>query len=79
LITHCTSAVAASKLRPIAGKATLSTEPSMNDRLEARMVVASTSRGWRHRPAGAAAEAAMARSQGMVKLGLRAGLPTARS
>ena len=45
LITHCTSAVAASKLRPIAGKATLSTEPSMKARLEARMQVARIRRG----------------------------------
>ncbi len=38
-ITHCTSAVSAPKSRPIAGKATLSTEPSMKARLEARMQV----------------------------------------
>src|SRR5690242_5427269 len=42
---HCSAAASAAKLRPIAGKATFMTEPSTNARLEARIVVASTSCG----------------------------------
>jgi hypothetical protein len=36
----------ASKLRPIAGNPTFTTEPSMNAKLEAMIVVAITTRGY---------------------------------
>ena len=45
----------------MAGSPTLTTEPSIKARLEARMVVASTRRGWSERPPGRAA--ALATSQ----------------
>ena len=60
LITHCTSAVRASKLCPIAGRATFSTEPSMKARLEARMQVARIEAGM------ARLAAALARHAGAV-------------
>src|ERR1051325_1863002 len=68
LITHCTSAVAAWKLVPIAGSATLSTEPSMKARLEARMQVARTRRGCRALPPGAAMQEAPSQGAGRARL-----------
>src|SRR5450830_1144011 len=47
----------------MAGRPTLTTEPSMKARLDARMVVASRRRGWAHAPPMAGALAASARSQ----------------
>src|SRR6266436_3898738 len=43
---HCNPAASAARLCPIAESPTLTTEPSIKARLEARMVVASTSCGW---------------------------------
>src|SRR6266853_1170941 len=43
---HCNPAASAARLCPIAESPTLTTEPSIKARLEARMVVASTICGW---------------------------------
>src|ERR1044072_9024340 len=66
--THWTSAVPAAKARPIAGRATLSTEPSMKARLEASMQVASTSFGYGALPPAVAAPAAPSHGAGRLRL-----------
>ena len=45
-MTHCRSTASALKLRPTAGSPTFTTELSMKAKLDAKIVVAITSRGW---------------------------------
>lgn len=45
-MTHCKSEAPALNVAPIEDRPTLTTEPSMNARLEAKMVVVRTQLGW---------------------------------